>query len=213
MQANDEMHPMASRTFRARKTCMKMLKKRGYNVLEDELDMTPQRFKEKFNLGQHDTPPRDNLTLLVEKHDDQDDQIFVFFPDDPKVGVKPIRNYCNMMKEETVTKAIIVVQDGITPFAKQALAEMAPRYKIEHFREEELLVDITEHTLVPKHIVLTQAEKEELLTRYKLKDTQLPRVQQTDPVAKYFGLNRGQIVKIVRNSETAGRYVTYRICW
>jgi DNA-directed RNA polymerase I, II, and III subunit RPABC1 len=192
---------------------MKMLKKRGYNVLEDELDMTPQRFKEKFNLGQHDTPPRDNLTLLVEKHDDQDDQIFVFFPDDPKVGVKPIRNYCNMMKEETVTKAIIVVQDGITPFAKQALAEMAPRYKIEHFREEELLVDITEHTLVPKHIVLTQAEKEELLTRYKLKDTQLPRVQQTDPVAKYFGLNRGQIVKIVRNSETAGRYVTYRICW
>jgi len=179
---------------------MKMLKKRGYNILEDELDMSPQRFKEKFNLGQHDTPARDNLTVLVEKHDDQDDQIFVFFPDDAKVGVKPIRNYCNMMKEEAVTKAIIVVQDGITPFAKQALAEMAPRYKIEHFREEELLVDITEHTLVPKHIVLNNVEKAELLARYKLNETQLPRVQQTDPVAKYFGLNRGQIVKIVRNS-------------
>ena len=27
-------------------------------------------------------------------------------------------------------------------------------YKIEHFKESELLVDITEHELVPKHVVL-----------------------------------------------------------
>jgi len=144
--------------------------------------------------------------------DDPDDNLFVFFPDDAKVGVKPIRNYCTRMKDESVTRAMIVVQEGITPFAKQALAEMAPKYRIEYFKESELLVDITEHVLVPEHVVMTPEEKNTLLKRYKLKETQLPRIQQSDPIARYYGLSRGQVVKITRPSETAGRYITYRIC-
>ena len=49
------------------------------------------------------------LTILVQKVDDPTEKLFVFFPEDEKVGVKPIRNYLESMKEEQVRRAIVVV--------------------------------------------------------------------------------------------------------
>jgi len=42
---------------------------------------------------------------------------------------------------------------------------MAPKYLIEIFSDSELLVNITRHSLVPKHVVLTNDEKKMLLER------------------------------------------------
>jgi DNA-directed RNA polymerases I, II, and III subunit RPABC1 len=114
------------------------------------------------------------------------------------------------MKEEDVQRAVLVIHKKFSNFARQALVELQPHFFIEHFREEELLMDITEHELVPEHVLLSETQKKALLERYKLSESQLPRIQLSDPVARFYGMVRGQVVKITRPSETAGRYVTYR---
>jgi DNA-directed RNA polymerases I, II, and III subunit RPABC1 len=202
------LNPDASRLFRVYRTISNMLEKRGYNVPKDLREMTPGMFRERFG----EFPSREQLTILVEKADDESNQLFVFFPEDEKVGVKPIKVYTDRMRNEAVSNAIMVLRVDITPFAKQAVQEMSDSFRIEHFKESELLVDITQHQLVPEHQVLTHNEKSELLKRYRLKETQLPRIQPNDPVARYYGMKRGMVVKIIRPSETAGRYVTYRVC-
>ncbi len=39
-------------------------------------------------------PARSDLVVLVAHNDDPTDQMFVFFPDDPKIGIKTIKTYC-----------------------------------------------------------------------------------------------------------------------
>lgn len=101
--------------------------------------------------------------------DDPTEQIFVFFPDEPKVGVKTIKVLAERMRGEGVQRAIMVSQANMTPFAKQCLSEMAPKYYIELFQENELLINITHHQLVPEHRILTREEKQTLLDRYKVR--------------------------------------------
>ena len=117
------------------------------------------------------------------------------------------------MVSQSIFKGIIVYQKSLTPSATKVIQEMAPKYQLEKFQEMELIVNITKHVLVPKHEVLTDEEKKSLLSRYRLKETQLPRILPSDPIARYYGLQRGQVVKIIRPSETAGKYVTYRLCF
>ena len=192
-----------------RKTVCKMLNARGYLVAQAELDRDKDSFTEEFG----EDPRRDALTLQFDLREDPTQHIFVFFPDEEKVGVKTIKEYAKRMKDEQVNRAIIVVQQSLTPFARQSLLEcQAQKFYIEQFQEAELLVNITDHVLVPEHILLSDEQKRVLLDRYKVKETQLPRIQMHDPVARYFGMRRGQVVRIIRPSETAGRYVTYRLC-
>ncbi|KAH8646961.1 RNA polymerase Rpb5 domain-containing protein [Tricladium varicosporioides] len=219
----------AAKLWRAWRTVKQMVQDRGYQLSDAEVNINLRDFISEYTQGgtvdrgrmkfsaipsdkmmeQYSTPPTDR-----EPNPPPPDigMIWVEFLNDTSVGIKQMRNFAQHLSSNNFHTGILITSVNITPAALKIIPAVASETRIETFLDTDLLVNITHHELVPKHVLLSKKEKTALLTRYRLKDTQLPRIQVGDPVARYFGLRRGQVVKIIRKSETAGRYASYRLC-
>jgi DNA-directed RNA polymerase subunit H len=71
--------------------------------------------------------------------------------------------------------------------------------------------DILKHELVPRHEILTAAEKKELLERMSITEKQLPKILDSDAVIKKIEAKPGDVIKITRKSQTSGETVYYRL--
>lgn len=72
------------------------------------------------------------------------------------------------------------------------------------------MVDVSNHTLVPEHIPLSEAETEDVLEEYEIERTDLPRIKASDPALPDEAVP-GDVIKIVRDSRTADTAVAYRL--
>nr|QOI90417.1 hypothetical protein HWQ62_00281 [Pyramimonas orientalis virus] len=107
---------------------------------------------------------------------------------------------------------ILVFKEKINNLNIKNLKEQT-NVTIEIFMMRELQYNISQHVLVPKHeIVHDNAEIEMILNTYQLKRNQLPIILKTDPMARYLDVKAGDIVKITRNSPSAGEAIIYRYC-
>ncbi|GIQ86028.1 archaeal RpoH /eukaryotic RPB5 RNA polymerase subunit, partial [Kipferlia bialata] len=129
-----------------------------------------------------------------------------------KMRVSDIDDELRKAKDASLTKMILVLAEPITKQCRKR-AEQEDGIEFEFFRDDDLVVNITKHVLVPKHELLTEEQKAEVLAEYKCSLDQLPRIMVTDPIARYLGLKPNDVVRITRKSETAGRYITYRACF
>ncbi|EEU40310.1 DNA-directed RNA polymerases I, II, and III subunit RPABC1 [Fusarium sp. LHS14.1] len=217
------------RLWRAWRTVHEMVADREYELAEEEVKISLDRFRDEYcnpdgsiNRAKLQFSARPSESMLrkftppatADKPDPVPDcgPIWVEFLADKTFGVSQIRQFATYVITNHYKTGIMVTHVPLSPAARKSLASVESLAKIECFLEDDLLVNITHHELVPKHVLLSRDEKTALLKRYRLKETQLPRILQRDPVARYLGLKRGQVVKIIRNSETAGRYASYRLC-
>ncbi len=74
-----------------------------------------------------------------------------------------------------------------------------------------MAIDVEQHELVPKHELLGEDEAQEVLETYDVTKDKLPKIKRKDVMAKHLGAEPGDIVKITRDSETAGKAVYYRV--
>ena len=89
------------------------------------------------------------------------------------------------------------------------------QYKnIEVFFDYELMINLVDLNLIPKHHLLTEEEKEVYINAYQhnLKNNfkGMSRMFVSDPVSRYYNMKAGDIVKITRPSVTSGYSIFYR---
>jgi len=81
----------------------------------------------------------------------------------------------------------------------------------EVFKINHLMINIVEHVLVPTHIVLSKEETDNVLQAYRAKKRDMMIIRTTDPVAKYYNMKPGDIVKIIRPSVMTVENTAYRL--
>ena len=69
---------------------------------------------------------------------------------------------------------------------------------------------LTKHVLVPKHVKISEREKEELFKRFNITLKELPRILKSDPAIASLDIKPNDVVKIIRKSQTAGESIFYR---
>ena len=198
----------------------------GYELSEEEVRIPLDEFRERF-ADAGGQPDRRKMTTsfkpsehMLQKYTPlptsanptplaQIGTIWIEFSSEASIGIKQMRAFAQHISQHNFHTGVLITQASITPRALAIVPVVLPSI-IETFQEQDLLINITHHELVPKHVLLSPEEKKKLLERYRLKESQLPRIQTGDPVARYLGLRRGQVIKIIRKSETAGRYASYR---
>ncbi|KAL8381195.1 hypothetical protein RB595_005465 [Gaeumannomyces hyphopodioides] len=231
MESTETKTREARRLWRAWRTAHEMLQDRGYELSQEEVNISLDRFLHEYTDGagnvdasklkfsahpseamikKHTPPPTEQRpdpapecgTVWVE---------FMGDASDKSLGIQAIRSFIQYTVEHNFHTGIMITKSPISSGSRKLIGASANYATIEAFMLDDMLVNITHHELVPKHVLLSKIEKAALLERYRLKETQLPRIQVKDPVARYLGLKRGNVVKIIRISETAGRYASYRL--
>ncbi|KAM0978506.1 hypothetical protein FF1_014472 [Malus domestica] len=204
----DDGSAESHRYYLSRRTVLEMLRDRGYSVPASEIDLSLQDFR--FLHGP--TPDIERLRFSATHCADPSDRMLVIYCGPGIVKVNVIRGlHSQIANKDTLTGLILITQNQVTNQALKTL-ELYP-FKTEIFQITDLLVNITKHVLKPKHRVLTDKEKQKLLKKYNIEEKQLPRLSRKDAISRYYGLEKGQVVKVTYSGDITESHVTYRCIW
>lgn len=127
------------------------------------------------------------------------DKIYVFMaPEEKQLGKTYVQEILELVSD--VKKHIIIATSlGLTSYVAKEVISIE-NCKIELFKYSELQAAIGRHVLVPTYIVIPEQHVLNLLIRLHCeKKEDLPRMLDTDPVARYFNFESGTVLKLIHH--------------
>lgn len=206
-----------NKIYRTKNTLIEMLDLRNFdtenhkNFTLDEIDIMYKSMDKKL------TTESSPLDFNCSKGENNCYIKFVIFT---KLRVSNAKTLIENMIDEYVKEGdtiIFIVKDKINNIDSfdSALSTYLENNNIivQIFWIDTLLTNITKHELVPAMRILNNEEKEDIFKKANVsRFNQFPIILKTDPVAKFYGLMRGDLVEIIRPSPTGGIYKNYRYC-
>ena len=204
----------------SRKTVIEMLTDRGYQT-NQLLSVLPEQLF--INMWSKFT--NESNVFDLECEDNVSKRIYVKYIKNHMINVK---NKKKEIKLEDVHDKLVQINDLLfddniiyiicdtkdTNIMETYESFLQKNKNVEIFDIKRLLFNITKHRLVPKHSKLTDIREINKLKKNLYIDSiyKLPVISKTDPVARYYNLLRGDVVKIIRNSPSYGIHTSYRVC-
>ena len=122
------------------------------------------------------------------------------------IGVSYVRELKKLVDGEGVAKGIMVGDGKYTYSAKSTASKIG----IELVPPTLPTFDVFKHELVPRHEILSEDERREVLERFHAKPYQFPWIKASDPLSIIIGAEPGDIIRVTGESATAGRAESYR---
>ena len=122
-------------------------------------------------------------------------------------SITKIEGIDDFLNDESYSIRIIIFKDMNQKTFKQLIAFE----KTQPFWEYDLMMNKIEFNYVPRHEVLSENERKEFIKSYQITRDKLPKLELYEPMARYYNMKVGDIVRIHRNSPMTGKAIYYRV--
>lgn len=197
--------------YKSRNNLIDILQERNFNVSDYN----------EFSINEINIMVTNNQLDLLLENTSNSQKIFVKYylgkslrPNNINDIVEDIFNLETILSKND--ELLIIVKDDINDSIKSTLVQIWNEHKIyvSIISIKRLQFNILNHTLVPKHSVLTDDEKIAIKQEYNItNDSKFPEISRFDPVATTIGLKPEQLCEITRPSKTAITSKYYRLCY
>jgi FkbM family methyltransferase len=159
----------------------------------------------------------DNVTIIPKAlSDDIGEQVLYWKDDNPLISTLTT-NHSEFAHDNNHNSGIIIISPSIP--SENVLTVLRNHINeienplVQIFEIRHLQFDISKHRKVPKHRIISDAEKVSILKEFNLKDSSfLPKIDSQDAMAKWIGCRPGDIVEITGLCDSTGENKRYRFC-
>lgn len=157
----------------------KMMQQRGYDKEVQRVESTSNdKYMFLFRKGDHIT--------------------FVYFHHSPKMNIDAVKEFIYWIETNEWRHSILVYDNIITSTTKKVI-ESLDNHHIELFDAKEFLYDMTQLRYYCPHERVDRETAQSIIKKYGNK---LPKLLKSDPVCRYFGFQKGDIIRVHRRNGT-----------